>query len=80
MKQYLTLSVSAETGSVEHFLRVKAGLTRRQISRAKFSENGILKMEYAAAAQRKYLPGILSLSVLRRKIPTLPTWSRLLQI
>ncbi|HJD25733.1 MAG TPA: RluA family pseudouridine synthase [Candidatus Blautia intestinipullorum] len=43
MKQYLTLSVSAETGSVEHFLRVKAGLTRRQISRAKFSENGILK-------------------------------------
>lgn len=41
MKQYLTLSVSAETGSVEHFLRVKAGLTRRQISRAKFSENGI---------------------------------------
>ena len=43
MKQYLTLSVSTETGSVEHFLRAKAGLTRRQISRAKFSENGILK-------------------------------------
>ncbi|HJB14922.1 MAG TPA: RluA family pseudouridine synthase [Candidatus Blautia excrementipullorum] len=43
MKQYLTLEVENYAGTVEHFLRTHAGLTRRQISQAKFRENGILK-------------------------------------
>ena len=57
MKQYLTLSVSTETGSVEHFLRAKAGLTRRQISRAKFSENGILKNGIRCRSTEEISPG-----------------------
>ena len=43
MKQYLTLTIENYAGTVEHFLRKQAGLTRRQISQAKFRENGILK-------------------------------------
>lgn len=43
MKQYLTLTIKAYTGNIEHFLRTRIGLTHRQISRAKFCENGIQK-------------------------------------
>ena len=43
MEQYLTLTVTDYEGTVEGYLRARAKLTRRQISRAKFYEKGILK-------------------------------------
>lgn len=43
MNQYLHVVISDYTGTVEHFLRTRTSLTRRQISRAKFLQNGIRK-------------------------------------
>lgn len=43
MNHFFTVKVTDYTGTVGHFLRTHTELTRRQISRAKFSENGIKK-------------------------------------
>lgn len=57
MKQYLTLEICDYTGTVEHFLRTRSGLTRRQISRAKFTENGIQKNGRRCRVSESITPG-----------------------
>lgn len=47
MERYLEIRIT-ESGKVGEVLRAEAGLTKRQISQAKFRPGGILKMENSA--------------------------------
>ena len=80
MKQYLTLEICDYTGTVEHFLRTRSGLTRRQISRAKFTENGIQRTGGAAGSVNVSPREILFRYFWKRKTRILHIWSPLPRI
>ena len=57
MNRYLTIHIpeTAAPAPVSHFLRTQAGLTKKQISQAKFRPSGVQKKRTAVPCNRNCL-------------------------